>query len=182
MRLAIQSRCASPFRTFYEADREVTARRSRGMRGCGESRSATGAAQRDVAPGLQDTVTRTHEILRLATADWRIFAFWLTFATFSRIFPKHPFHAMLHAVYSRRFMDDFRSSMRFALTAGADLTGTILVPAFAAALLGKFLDARYGTGHILFAAILFLTFLGTAFILVKKVRQYAKEYQKLIAP
>ncbi len=79
-------------------------------------------------------------------------------------------------------MDDYRASMRFALRAMADVTGTILVPAFVAALLGKFLDARYGTGRILFAVLLTLTFLATAFILVKKVRQYAKEYQKLIAP
>jgi MFS-type transporter involved in bile tolerance (Atg22 family) len=78
-------------------------------------------------------------------------------------------------------MDDFGSSLRFALRAVTDLTGTILVPAFVAALLGKSLDARYGTGHIVFAALLALTFVGTAIILVKKVRQYAKEYQQLIA-
>jgi F0F1-type ATP synthase assembly protein I len=72
--------------------------------------------------------------------------------------------------------------MRFALRAMADMTGTILVPAFVAALVGKFLDARYGTGRLLFAIFLALTFVATAFILVKKVRQYAKEYQKLIAP
>lgn len=63
----------------------------------------------------------------------------------------------------------------------ADITGTILVPAFVAAFGGRFLDARFGTGRILFAVLLGLTFLATAFILVKKVRQYAKEYQKLIA-
>lgn len=78
-------------------------------------------------------------------------------------------------------MDDFGSSLRFALRAVTDLTGTILVPAFVAAILGKFLDARYGTGHVVFAALLVLTFVGTAIILVKKVRQYAKEYQQLIA-
>jgi F0F1-type ATP synthase assembly protein I len=78
-------------------------------------------------------------------------------------------------------MDDFGSSLRFALRAMVDLTGTILVPAFVAAFLGKFLDARYGTGHVVFAVFLVLTFIGTAIILVKKVRQYAKEYQQLIA-
>ncbi len=78
-------------------------------------------------------------------------------------------------------MDDVGSSLRFALRAVTDLTGTILVPAFVAAILGKFLDARYGTGHIVFAVLLALTFVGTAIILVKKVRQYAKEYQQLIA-
>ncbi len=79
-------------------------------------------------------------------------------------------------------MDDYRESMRFALKAMVDITGTILVPAFVAAIVGKFLDARYGTGRVLFVVLLTATFLGTAFILVKKVRQYAKEYQKLIAP
>ena len=78
-------------------------------------------------------------------------------------------------------MDDYRSSIRFALKATADITGTILVPAFVAAIAGKFLDARYGTGRVLFVMLLTLTFLGTAFILLKKVRQYAKEYQKLIS-
>lgn len=70
--------------------------------------------------------------------------------------------------------------MRFALRAVADLTGTIMVPAIAAAFLGKILDARYGTGHVVFAVLLVLAFVGTAIILVKKVRQYAKEYQQLI--
>lgn len=78
-------------------------------------------------------------------------------------------------------MDDFRSSMRFALQAMADITGTILVPAFVAAFVGKFLDARYGTGRAVFVALLVLTFIATVVVLVKKVRQYAKEYQKLIA-
>jgi MFS-type transporter involved in bile tolerance (Atg22 family) len=78
-------------------------------------------------------------------------------------------------------MNDTGSSLRFALRAVTDLTGTIMVPAFVAALLGKFLDVRYGTGHVIFAVLLVITFVGTAVILVKKVRQYAKEYQQLIA-
>lgn len=78
-------------------------------------------------------------------------------------------------------MNDVGSSMRFALRAVTDLTGTILVPACAAAFLGTYLDARYGTDRIIFATLLALAFVGTAIILVKKVRQYAKEYQQLIA-
>ncbi|MFA6018274.1 MAG: hypothetical protein WCT28_01825 [Patescibacteria group bacterium] len=78
-------------------------------------------------------------------------------------------------------MVDFGSSLRFALKTVTGLTGIILVPAFVAALLGEFLDARYGTGHILFGIVLFLTFVGSGVILVKKVREYAKEYEKLIA-
>ena len=79
-------------------------------------------------------------------------------------------------------MDDFRASLAFSLRVMADMFGTILVPAFAAALLGGFLDARFGSGRWVFAGLMTLAFLGTAVILVKKVRHYAKEYQKLITP
>lgn len=79
------------------------------------------------------------------------------------------------------FMEIFGASVRFALRAVTDLTGTILVPAFVAAILGNVLDARFGTGRILFGSLLVITFIGTAGILVKKVRQYEKEYQQLIA-
>ena len=78
-------------------------------------------------------------------------------------------------------MDGFGPSLAFALRAVVDLTGTIFVPAIVAAVLGKFLDARYGTGHMLFAGFLVLAFVATAIVLVKKIRQYAKEYQQLIS-
>ena len=79
------------------------------------------------------------------------------------------------------FMDVFGSSLRFAVKTVTDLTVTILVPAGVAAIGGKYLDDRYGTGHIYFAVFLALSFVSTVFILVKKVRQYAKEYRQLIA-
>lgn len=72
------------------------------------------------------------------------------------------------------------AAIRFAGRAMVDITGTIMVPAFVAALLGKALDARFGTGKALFAIGLVLTFAATAFILVKKVKKYANEYQNLI--
>lgn len=78
-------------------------------------------------------------------------------------------------------MNGVGPSLGFALRAVVDLTGTIFVPAIAAAFLGKFLDTRAGTGHILFAVCLALAFIATAIVLVKKIRQYAKEYQQLIS-
>ena len=78
------------------------------------------------------------------------------------------------------FMNDTGAYLRFALRAAGDITGTILVPAIVAALLGTALDAHYGTGRIIFVVCLLLAFAATAFILVKKVRMYAKEYQQLI--
>ncbi len=78
-------------------------------------------------------------------------------------------------------MDGFGPSLRFALRAVTDIMGTILVPAFVAAMLGKYFDVRYGTGHTIFIVLLAFTFLGTSVLLVKKVGQYAKEYKKLIS-
>lgn len=72
------------------------------------------------------------------------------------------------------------AAIRFASKAMVDITGTIMVPAFVAALLGKTLDARLGTGKMLFVSCLVLTFMGTAFILVKKVKMYANEYKNLL--
>ncbi len=79
-------------------------------------------------------------------------------------------------------MDDFRSSMIFALRVMADIFGTILIPAFVAAVLGQLLDTQFGTGRWIFAGLMIVAFGGTTVILVKKVRHYAKEYQKLITP
>ncbi|MBI1908006.1 hypothetical protein HYS28_01135 [Candidatus Uhrbacteria bacterium] len=67
----------------------------------------------------------------------------------------------------------------FALRAMADLTATIFVPAVVAALLGRFLDGRYGTGRAWFIGLLACTFVLTVFILIRKVRSYGRAYQKL---
>lgn len=77
-------------------------------------------------------------------------------------------------------MNDIRSAMIFSFRAMADIMGTILIPALCAAFLGIFFDAQFGTGRWIFAGLMTLAFLGTAVILVKKVRHYAKEYQKNI--
>jgi hypothetical protein len=70
--------------------------------------------------------------------------------------------------------------LRFALRAATDITVTILVPAILAGFLGKVLSGRLGSGRIVLVVCLLLAFVATAFILVKKVRTYAKEYQHLI--
>lgn len=78
-------------------------------------------------------------------------------------------------------MNALGPSLRFALTAVADITATITLPAIVGAVVGKALDARYGTGHILFGVIMTLAFLATAIVLLKKIRQYADAYKKQIS-
>ena len=68
-----------------------------------------------------------------------------------------------------------------ALRAAADITATIFVPAVAAAIAGRALDAQYGTGKRFFAVLLALAFILTMFILIRKVRSYGRAYQKLTA-
>lgn len=77
-------------------------------------------------------------------------------------------------------MNDTGAYLRFALRAAGDITGTILVPAVLAAFLGKALDAYFGTTRVLLVVTLASAFLVTAFLIVKKVRMYAQDYQRLI--
>lgn len=84
-------------------------------------------------------------------------------------------------LYLRRFMTDLGPSYRLAFRALADFGATIALPAVVAVLLGKCLDARFGTGHLYYIGCLLLAFVATVFILVKKIRQYAKEYKQLIS-
>lgn len=68
---------------------------------------------------------------------------------------------------------------RLAMRVFADFSGTIAVPAVLAALLGQWLDARYGTEPKLLILCFLIAFLLTAFIVVKKARFYGKKYQEL---
>ncbi len=66
------------------------------------------------------------------------------------------------------------------MLAMADLLGTIVVPAILAGFVGKYLEPRIGSTYHPAALLLLVTFLLTIPVLVKKVRQYAKDYQTLI--
>lgn len=69
---------------------------------------------------------------------------------------------------------------RFAMKAFADFSGTIAVPAIAAAFLGKWLDQKYGTEPRYLILCLALTFAATAFTIYKKAKRYQKTYEKII--
>lgn len=69
----------------------------------------------------------------------------------------------------------------FALRAAANITGTILVPAVAAAFAGRYLDTRFGTGKTWFAVLLSVAFFFTVVVLIRKIRSYGHAYQKLAA-
>lgn len=68
---------------------------------------------------------------------------------------------------------------RLAMRVFADFSGTIAVPAVFAALLGKWLDARYGTEPKLLILCFVAAFALTAYVVVRKARYYGKKYQEL---
>jgi hypothetical protein len=77
-------------------------------------------------------------------------------------------------------MENSPAYVRFAMVAMADLLGTIVVPAVLAGFVGKYLEPYIGSTYHPTAILLLATFLLTIPVLVKKVRQYAKDYQQLI--
>lgn len=68
---------------------------------------------------------------------------------------------------------------RLAMRIFADFSGTIAIPAVLAALLGKWLDARYGTGPAFLIALLAIALVLTAVIVVRKAKRYARAYDAL---
>ena len=65
-----------------------------------------------------------------------------------------------------------------AVRIAADLGFTIAVPAVLAALLGKWLDERWGTYPLLFVLLLIVAFCLTAILVYRKAIQYAKRYNR----
>ena len=68
---------------------------------------------------------------------------------------------------------------RLAMRIFADFSGTIAVPAVAGALLGVWLDRRYDTKPWFLIAMLVVAFGLTPFTVVKKAKNYSKEYDDL---
>ncbi|MCR4314363.1 MAG: AtpZ/AtpI family protein [Candidatus Uhrbacteria bacterium] len=62
----------------------------------------------------------------------------------------------------------------------ADFSGTIAVPAVLAALLGKWLDDRWGTEPRSLLILLAIALALTAYAVVKKAKMYKKAYESLI--
>ena len=69
---------------------------------------------------------------------------------------------------------------RLAMKIFADFSGTIALPAVLAALLGKWLDVRYGTEPWLLISLLVFALLSTAVSIKRKAKRYADQYQTLI--
>lgn len=69
---------------------------------------------------------------------------------------------------------------RLAWRIFADFSGTIAVPAVLAALLGKWLDGRYGTEPRYLILLLILALTLTAYAVVKKAKVYRKAYESLM--
>ncbi len=68
---------------------------------------------------------------------------------------------------------------RLAFKIMSDLTGAIAVPAVLAALGGKWLDARYGTGHRYLIVLLVVAFGLSAYMIVKKSARYRAQYESV---
>lgn len=62
----------------------------------------------------------------------------------------------------------------------ADFSGTIAVPAVLAALLGKWLDSRWGTEPRYLIILLVLAFALTGYAVIKKTKMYKKAYESLM--
>ena len=75
-------------------------------------------------------------------------------------------------------MDDSKY-YRLAARIFADFSGTIAVPAVLAALLGKWMDNRYGTEPRYIIVLLILACALTACAVVKKAKRYKAEYDRL---
>ncbi len=76
-------------------------------------------------------------------------------------------------------MSDDAAFHRLAFRAFADFSGTIAAPAVLAAILGGWIDDRYGIEPFGSIGCLLFAFLFTALLLVKKVREYGAQYIQL---
>ncbi|KKW32979.1 MAG: hypothetical protein UY76_C0012G0013 [Candidatus Uhrbacteria bacterium GW2011_GWA2_52_8d] len=62
----------------------------------------------------------------------------------------------------------------------ADFSGTIAVPAVLAAVLGKWLDERYGTEPRYLILLLVVALALTAYAVVRKAKNYKTAYERLM--
>lgn len=77
-------------------------------------------------------------------------------------------------------MDNYRKAYLFAFKAFGDFGVTIAVPAVIAALAGKWLDTKFASSPKYTIILFTIAFVLTIIIVVKKVKQYGREYQELI--
>ncbi len=67
----------------------------------------------------------------------------------------------------------------FASKIVGDVTGTIAAPAVLFALLGRYLDNKFGTGPLFLLLGLVLAFTASAISIYRKSKRYGKEYQAI---
>lgn len=77
-------------------------------------------------------------------------------------------------------MDNSRKAYVFAFKAFGDFGVTIAAPAVAAALAGKWLDAKSLSYPKYTILLLTIAFVLTAVMLVRKARRYGEEYKRLL--
>ena len=68
---------------------------------------------------------------------------------------------------------------RLAMKIFADFSGVIAVPAVLGALVGKWLDGKYGTEPRYLLILLAFALISTAVIIVKKAKKYRIQYDRL---
>lgn len=73
-----------------------------------------------------------------------------------------------------------RELYSFAFRVFGDFGVSIAIPAVFGALLGQWLDERYGTSPRYLIIILIVAFILTAVNIVRKAKRYGREYQQLI--
>ncbi|MFH1404878.1 MAG: AtpZ/AtpI family protein [Patescibacteria group bacterium] len=76
-------------------------------------------------------------------------------------------------------MTSDRDYQKLAMRIFADFSASIAVPAVLCALLGKWLDNRYGTAPWLLIASFIVAFGLTAFSIYRKSKKYSKQYNRL---
>ncbi len=72
-----------------------------------------------------------------------------------------------------------RAYWSFGLRVFSESTGVIAVPVVAAALLGRALDGRWGTGWIVTAVSLVLSFALSAMLVWRRAKEWGREFQEI---
>ena len=75
---------------------------------------------------------------------------------------------------------DDRAYIMLGLRIVGDFGATIAIPAVLGAFAGQWFDAKWGTRPWALILCLVLAFSATAFIIMRKAKTYAAEYQELI--
>lgn len=76
-------------------------------------------------------------------------------------------------------MNNDRAYYRLGFKIIADFGGAIAVPVVISALVGKWLDVRFGTNPLFILLFLFIALFFTSVLVAKKSKKYKEEYESL---